>query len=98
MSRSRHKKREVGGGVENPKSVTAYAGGDSNVMQEAKERKRGGRAHHGEGEKAKERHDHKKRARGGGVVKRNTGGKVGANRMPFSTAKNITSAKGAKSA
>lgn len=60
MSRSRHKHRASGG------SATAYAGGDSNVMKEAKERKRGGHVKHHqevEGEHAKHRGD--KRARGG---------------------------------
>lgn len=60
MSRARHKAK--GGKV-----VSMYNAADSNVMKEAHERKRGGRVHHGEGEEAKERHDHKKRARGGKV-------------------------------
>lgn len=69
MSRARHKKehhkhRAKGGTV-------AYAGGGSNVMKEAHERKRGGRVHHmhGEGEEAHERHDHKARRHGGHVSK-----------------------------
>lgn len=98
MSRARHKemKRASGG------RAVAYAGGDSNVMKEAHERKRGGKVeHHGEGEMAKERHDMKKRARGGKMEHekgkhhpghhkgRARGGKIGANRMPLSTAANI---------
>ena len=65
MSRARHnkeheRKRARGG-------VVAYAGGESNVMKEAKERKRGGRVHHeAEGEEAHERHDRHRR-RGGHV-------------------------------
>ena len=62
MSRARHKERAKGGKV-----VSMYNAADSNVMKEAHERKRGGRVHHGEGEEAKERHDTKKRARGGKV-------------------------------
>ena len=99
MSRARHKARASGG------KVVAYAGGDSNVMKEAHERKKGGRVHmHGEGEEAKAKHDHKKRARGGKVHAdggekhhvhmhkapgRKRGGGIGANRMPLSTAANI---------
>lgn len=60
MSRSRHMKRAAGG------KAVAYSGGDSNVMKEAHERKRGGKVHHeGEGEEPKHRMD--KRARGGKV-------------------------------
>ncbi|HVX90868.1 MAG TPA: hypothetical protein VHC20_04535 [Candidatus Paceibacterota bacterium] len=78
MSRSRHKNRASGG------KVTAYAGGDSNVMKEAHERKRGGRVHEVEGEKS-----HKgahARARGGQVPGRKRGGGIGANLTPLSTA------------
>ena len=89
MSRSRHKmheekmKRASGGAV-------AYAGGDSNVMKEAHERKRGGKVkHEGEGEKAKERHDRPKRALGGPVRGRAQGGAIGANKRPLSTAATI---------
>jgi len=91
MSRARHKARAAGG------KVVAYSGGDSNVMKEAHERKRGGHVM-GEGEKGKHRMD--KRARGGAVPARASGGPVsapgrkrgggiGANLKPLSTAANI---------
>ena len=62
MSRARHKKHEerAAGG-----KVVAYTAGDSNVMKEAHERKRGGKVHHGEGEEGK--HHAGKRKRGGKV-------------------------------
>lgn len=62
MSRARHKRHEerAAGG-----KVVAYTAGDSNVMKEAHERKRGGRVHHGEGEEGK--HHAGKRKRGGKV-------------------------------
>ena len=102
MSRARHKARAKGGAV-------AYSGGDSNVMKEAHERKRGGKVEHmhGEGEGGKHHHDRKRR-RGGKVEHekhkdggekhhekmhmhkgRARGGKIGANRMPLSTAATI---------
>ena len=116
MSRARHKARAAGGSTKE----TVYAGAGSNVLKEAKERKHGGRVH-GEGEHAKHRADHKKRARGGKVEheekerkhggrvhdghpkhhadggiahhahmhKRASGGRIGANRMPLSTAATI---------
>lgn len=82
MSRARHKEkaRATGG------RTVAYAGGDSNVMKEAHERKRGGKVM-GEGEKAPKRAD--KRARGGAVPGRKRGGGVGANLTPLSTAAKI---------
>lgn len=73
MSRARHhkeheRKRARGGQV-------AYAGGDSNVMKEAKERKHGGRIkHEAEGEEAHERHDRERKR--GGAVARKRGGRV----------------------
>jgi hypothetical protein len=108
MSRARHKKeherkRARGGEV-------AYAGGDSNVMKEAKERKRGGRIHHeAEGEEAHERHDrerrrggrmeheHEKNRKRGGRVHgkhRAKGGEIGANEKPLSTAARVSHIKG----
>jgi len=72
MSRARHNaKHRASGG-----KATAYAGGDSNVMKEAHERKRGGRTEHqeGEGEHAKHRAD--KRARGGKAHERKHGGRM----------------------
>lgn len=77
MSRSRHKARAAGG------KVTAYAGGDSNVMKEARERKHGGKVD-GEGDPAKMRGD--KRARGGATPGRKRGGAVGADSHPLSSA------------
>ena len=74
MSRARHMKRAEGG------KVVAYNAADSNVMKEARERKRGGRVHEGEGEKAHHRMDKKKRARGGAV---------GADKRPLSSAANF---------
>lgn len=79
MSRARHKGRARGG-------VVAYSGGESNVMKEAHERKRGGKVM-GEGDEPKHRAD--KRARGGGVPGRKRGGGVGANLTPLSTAARI---------
>lgn len=91
MSRARHKARASGG------KVTAYAGGDSNVMKEARERNTGGNVM-GEGDKAKARAD--KRARGGATPARATGGAVstpgrkrgggiGADKKPLSSAASI---------
>lgn len=67
MSRARHKARKhaKGGSVHKSEGPFVYAGGGSNVMEDAHERKRGGRIHaHGEGEEAHERHDRRRR-RGG---------------------------------
>lgn len=75
MSRARHKARADGG------KVTTYAGGDSNVMKEAKERKKGGGVT-GEGDAPKLRADVKTRGRA-------RGGGIGANLKPLSTAANI---------
>lgn len=85
MSRSRHMKRASGG------KAVAYAGGDSNVMKEAHERKRGGHVH-AEGEKPKHRAD--KRARGGAAGAavapgRKRGGGVGSDKHPMSSAANV---------
>lgn len=65
MSRARHKRHEerAAGG-----KVVAYSGGESNVMKEAHERKRGGRVkHHHEGEGEEGKHHAGKRKRGGKV-------------------------------
>ena len=63
MSRARHQMKRAAGG-----KATVYAGAGSNVLKEAEERRKGGRIHlHAEGEKAKERADRPKRARGGHV-------------------------------
>ena len=79
MSRARH--RAKGGAV-------VYAGEGSNVLKDAKERKKGGRVE-GEGDAAKARAD--RRARGGAVAAavapgRKRGGSVGSNERPLSTA------------
>lgn len=76
MSRARHRAR--GGSTK----AVAYSGGDSNVMKEAHERKRGGKVHHGEGEMPKARHDrpHRGRARGG---------RIGADKAPLTTAAKV---------
>ena len=71
--------------------ATVYAGEGSNVLKEAEERKRGGKVEHmkGEGEKAKERHDRPKRARGGSIPGRKRGGGVGSDKTPLSSAAKI---------
>jgi hypothetical protein len=101
------KKRAHGGDVESPKKgvvvgdqspKTVYAGGDSNVVKEAKERRKGGSCYESggkamakkaaakvEGKKAMDRLDRPKRA---------TGGKIGANEKPFSTAATTTNRPG----
>lgn len=71
MSRARHAKRANGGSLK----PDWNAGEEQNVAKEAMEKKRGGRVH-GEGEKAKERHDRAKRASGGSVIERKHGGKA----------------------
>lgn len=80
MSRARFKK---GGGVmvALPPVTDAYAGGNSKVAKEAKERKRGGKVEV-EGKKAKMHL---------GRPGRKVGGRIGANKMPLSTAARITS-------
>lgn len=76
MSRARHMARKDGGSVKE----VAYNAADSNVMKEAKERKRGGKVM-GEGEMPKKHHGKPGRARGG---------RIGANLMPLSTAARVT--------
>lgn len=102
------KKRAHGGDVESPKKgvvvgdkspTEVYAGAGSNVVKEAKERKRGGSCGYEsggkamakkaaakvEGKKAMDRLDRPKRA---------TGGKIGANEKPFSTAAHTSNRPG----
>lgn len=55
--------------------------GNPNVFKEAKQRKRGGKACAPEGEKAKMRMDRPRRA---------SGGKVGSDKRPFSSAHRAT--------
>lgn len=88
MSRARH--RAKGGAVG---MGTAYAGGDSNVAKEARERKRGG-AVCAEGSAPKGRGDMKARARGGAVPGRKRGGSVGADKHPLSSAASVKHVKG----
>lgn len=76
MSMARHKKRAAGGRAD------YYAGGESNVAKEAAERKHGGRVakevEKPEGKKAKARMDKRPR--------RASGGRVGSDKSPFSSA------------
>lgn len=77
MSKHRHKKH--GGKV-------FYEGGASNVAHEAEEKKHGGAAkHHG-----KEHHHHLEKVHGkkhgGRLDKRARGGRIGADKSPFSSA------------
>lgn len=76
MSRARHKKGGVM--VANPPVTDAYAGGDSNVVKEAKRRRHGGAC---EGAKPKMHL---------GRPGRKSGGRIGANKTPLSTAARIT--------
>ncbi len=73
MSRARHMARKDGG------KVTEYNAVGSPAMEEAKEKKKGGRVM-GEGDKPKKHHGKPGRARGG---------RIGANLMPLSTAAKI---------
>lgn len=77
MSKARHKK-SAGGAASNPPVKDVYAGADSNVVKEAKQRKRGGKV---EGKSAKHR-----------LIRRRDGGAVGANTRPLSTAANVSTA------
>ena len=64
LRHERHHKRASGG------KVVAYTAGDSNVMKEAHERKRGGRVkHHHEGEGEDAKHHAGRRKRGGRIEK-----------------------------
>ncbi|MCA6108104.1 hypothetical protein [Bradyrhizobium cenepequi] len=75
MSRARHKMKKAGGGE-------VYAGGGSNVAKEAMEKKHGGRVwkevEKPEGKKAKARGDKRPR--------KASGGRVGSDKSPFSSA------------
>lgn len=88
MSRARHKS---GGKVMSDPPVTeAYAGGNSEVAKMAKERKHGGKVMK---EEKKEKHhvEGKKTKMHMGRPGRKMGGRIGANKMPLSTAARITS-------
>lgn len=77
MSRARHKKRSAGGAA-TMAGGSVEGGGNPNVIKEAHERKKGGKVKIGmSGAKAKHRLD-----RPG----RKTGGRVGADTSPLSTA------------
>jgi len=85
-----HHKKASGGSVEEGAKVKdgspsdVYAGKGSNVVREAKERKRGGKVH---GEPMKDRMD-----RPG----RKVGGRVGSERSPLSGASRVTNRPGGK--
>lgn len=82
-------KHASGGTVESEKSPSdAYAGGSSNVDKEAKERKRGGRA------KKDVKMDGVASKSHAGRKPRKSGGKVGADTNPLSSAHRGTPAKG----
>lgn len=90
MSRARHAMKKADGGGVEPKW---NAGGTQNAAKEAEEKKKGGRVH-GEGEASKMRSDRPKRARGGGVPGRASGGRLrgegaGADKMPLTTASKV---------
>jgi hypothetical protein len=72
MSRARHgaKKKNLGGAV--------YSGAGSNVLKEAHEKKKGGAVVAMEGKKSKARMDKRPR--------RASGGRVGSDKSPFSSA------------
>jgi hypothetical protein len=79
MSRARHKKGGVV--VASPPVTDAYAGGNSTVAKIAKERKHGGKVEV----------DGKKPKMHLGRPGRKTGGRIGSNKMPLSTAARVTS-------
>lgn len=85
MSRARHKKASGG--------KVYYAGGESHVAKEAAEHKKGGKCYK-KGGKAKDL-----KAEGGkgkmhlGKMKRATGGRVGADKSPLSSAHKATGAE-----
>lgn len=95
MSRARHKMHKAKGGE------VYYAGGESHVAHEAAEHKKGGKVkHHKKGGKAcykKGGHVKHMHAEGGkakhhlGKHKRATGGRVGADKSPLSSAHSSTS-------
>ncbi|WP_027584700.1 hypothetical protein [Bradyrhizobium sp. Ai1a-2] len=80
MSRARHKEKSMKGKFASGGEV--YSGAGSNVVKEAMEKKHGGRVkkevEKEEGEKSKRRMDKRPRKAGGG--------KVGADKTPFSSA------------
>jgi len=79
---ARHRKHKASGGS------IMVASGNPNVIKEAKERKRGGSVMHMEGKPARHRPDQKRPGRA-------TGGRVGANSAPLSTAHKSAKAPGA---
>lgn len=86
MSRARHKSNNPTKGVNmpDPAPSTVYAGGGSNVVKEAKARKKGGKVM---GKTAKKRLDRKGRM---------SGGRCGADKAPLSSASKISAASGHK--
>ena len=84
------KGRKTGGVVAKDKAPSeVYAGAGSNVVKEAKERKHGGKAHKSVGKV----HGHHA-AHHAGRKPRMSGGKVGADSHPLSSAHKGTPAKG----
>lgn len=89
---ARHRKgkhKAHGGAAENPPVGDVYAGENSQVVKSAREKKRGGGVkHHVEGKKMEgHRFDH---------VRRATGGRVGADKAPFTTAARYSEPTGTK--
>jgi hypothetical protein len=85
-ARHKGKKKSEGGGIEE-------AGGNPDVLREAKEKKKGGKVG---GHKSKHRMDRAaggavNRATGGAVPGRKRGGRVGADTSPLSSAHNTSS-------
>jgi hypothetical protein len=72
--------------MSNPPVTDAYAGGDSTVAKDAKERKRGGKVkdekHHVDGKKPKMHL---------GRPGRKMGGRIGCDKAPLSSAAKVTS-------
>lgn len=85
-----HRKHHNSGGAAHKPDHDVYAGEHSNVVKEAEEKKKGGRAeHHLEGHKPKKhRLDRPGRKRGG---------RAGADKMPLTGASHVTAAHGHKS-
>lgn len=79
---ARHRKGKASGGS------IMVASGNPNVIKEARERKRGGPVMEMDGKPSRHRPDQKRPGRA-------TGGRVGANTSPLSTAHNTAKAPGA---
>ena len=91
--RSHHAKGgkvEHGEHDEDPTPKEVYAGAGSNVVKEASHKKRGGKVHHG---KHVDMHGHKAHHHLG-RPKRKSGGGVGSDMKPFSSAHNVKTPAG----